>query len=155
MKGRKHCENRRNCLLQAISPFLNVFHSYISLVCQNVSLCGNGLIKHRRKILSFSLNLNILQSETEISELKITIQRQDSQLKQLNSTLDTHHSDFTSINIAKEELMKENQRLLTKLQSTEEREKRKVNIFIPSPNSKILLLSNLTLSHTIFYTGPK
>ena len=28
--GRKHCEKRRNCLLQAISPFSrNVFHSYI------------------------------------------------------------------------------------------------------------------------------
>ena len=33
----------RNCLLQAISPFLNVFHSYISLVRQNETLCGNGL----------------------------------------------------------------------------------------------------------------
>ena len=44
MLGRKNCEKRRNCLLQAISPFLTVvFHSYISLVRQNVVLCGNGL----------------------------------------------------------------------------------------------------------------
>ena len=42
---RKHCEKRRNCLLQAISPFShNVFHSYISLVRQDAALCGNGLI---------------------------------------------------------------------------------------------------------------
>ena len=25
LKGRKHCEKRRNCLLQAISPFLMMF----------------------------------------------------------------------------------------------------------------------------------
>ena len=31
-------------MLQAISPFYhNVFHSYISLVCQSAALCGNGL----------------------------------------------------------------------------------------------------------------
>ena len=33
----------RNCLLQAIPPFINVFHSYISLVRQNEALSGNGL----------------------------------------------------------------------------------------------------------------
>ena len=38
-------EKRRYCLLQAISPFLNVFHTYISLVRQNAALCGNGLTK--------------------------------------------------------------------------------------------------------------
>ena len=43
IKGRKHCEKRRNCLLQAISPFLTMF-SNISLVCQNAALCGNGLM---------------------------------------------------------------------------------------------------------------
>ena len=42
--GRKHCEKRRNCLLQAISPFPHdVFHSYISLVRQIVALFSNGL----------------------------------------------------------------------------------------------------------------
>ena len=31
-------------LLQGISPFShNVFHRCISVVCQNVALCGNGL----------------------------------------------------------------------------------------------------------------
>ena len=44
IKGRKHCEKRRNCLLQAISPFLAVlFTAFISLVCQNEALCGNAL----------------------------------------------------------------------------------------------------------------
>ena len=41
MYGRKHCEKRRNCLLQAISPFLTMFSS--SLERQNAVLCGNGL----------------------------------------------------------------------------------------------------------------
>ena len=31
-------------MLQAISPFFNVFHRYISLVHQNAVLCPNGLI---------------------------------------------------------------------------------------------------------------
>ena len=43
IQARKHCVKRRNCLLQAISPFLTIFHNYISLVHQNVALCGNGL----------------------------------------------------------------------------------------------------------------
>ena len=35
---------RRNCLLQAISPFShNVFHSYRYFVRQNAALRGNGL----------------------------------------------------------------------------------------------------------------
>ena len=29
--GRKHCEKRRNCLLQAISPFLTMFSTAIYL----------------------------------------------------------------------------------------------------------------------------
>ena len=37
--GRKHCGKRRNCSLQAISPFPTVF----SQGHQKVSLCGNGL----------------------------------------------------------------------------------------------------------------
>ena len=44
IQGRKHCEKRRNCLLQAVSHFSHdVFHSYISLVHQNAALCGNWL----------------------------------------------------------------------------------------------------------------
>ena len=31
--GRKHCEKRRNCLLQAISPFLTMFSTAIYLKC--------------------------------------------------------------------------------------------------------------------------
>ena len=33
MLGRKHCEKRRNCLLQAISPFLTMFTTAIYLQC--------------------------------------------------------------------------------------------------------------------------
>jgi predicted nucleic acid-binding Zn-ribbon protein len=58
--------------------------------------------------------------------LKVTIQRLESQLKQAHAQLDTRHNDYSSVSIAKEELLKDNQRLLTKLQSVEEREKRKV-----------------------------
>ena len=44
IKGRKHCEKRRNRLLQAISLFLTMFSTaIISLVRQNAVLCGNGL----------------------------------------------------------------------------------------------------------------
>ena len=31
IQGRKHCEKRRNCLLQAISPFLTMFSTAIYL----------------------------------------------------------------------------------------------------------------------------
>ena len=55
--GRKHCEKRRNCLLQAISPFLTInFHSYISLVCQNAVLCGNGLRLGHTELKHFIYN---------------------------------------------------------------------------------------------------
>ena len=44
IKGKKHFEKKRNCLLQAISLFLTMFSTAtISLVCQNTALCGNGL----------------------------------------------------------------------------------------------------------------
>ena len=44
--GRKHCEERRNCLFQAISPFLTMFSTTITLVRQTAVLCCNGLIHH-------------------------------------------------------------------------------------------------------------
>ena len=49
IQGRKHCEKRRNCLLQAISPFLTMFSTAISSECQNVVLCDNGLSPHFSK----------------------------------------------------------------------------------------------------------
>ena len=49
---------RKNCLLQAISPFLTLFSTAISLVCQNAALCGNGLTDSRKnKTLYISLLL--------------------------------------------------------------------------------------------------
>ena len=43
--GGKHCEKRRNCLLQAISPFLTMFsYRCISLVHQNAAWCGDASI---------------------------------------------------------------------------------------------------------------
>ena len=68
----------------------------------------------------------VFQCETEISELKITIERQENQLKQMHASLNSRHQDYTSVRDTKEELQKENQKLLTQLQSVEEREKRKV-----------------------------
>ena len=39
--GRKHCEKRRNCLLQAISPFLTMFSkSMYAALCDNGLKCG-------------------------------------------------------------------------------------------------------------------
>ena len=48
IQGKKHCEKRRNCLLQAISPFLTMFSTAVSLVRQNAVLCCNGLIEKTR-----------------------------------------------------------------------------------------------------------
>ena len=44
ISGRKHCEKRRNFLLQAFFPFLTKFSTElsISLVHQNTALSGNG-----------------------------------------------------------------------------------------------------------------
>ena len=47
----------RNCMLQAISPFLTMFSTAMSLVCQNTALCGNGLT------LSQTTNLRTFQNE--------------------------------------------------------------------------------------------
>ena len=33
----------------------NVFHSYLSLVCQNVAFCGNGLIPFHTKRTNLSI----------------------------------------------------------------------------------------------------
>ena len=42
--GRKHCEKKEKLLVPSNFSFpLNVFHNYISLVCQNAALRGNGL----------------------------------------------------------------------------------------------------------------
>ena len=48
MLGGKHCEKRRNCSLQAISPFLTMF----SLVRLHAAFCGNGLNKQNNFGLS-------------------------------------------------------------------------------------------------------
>ena len=45
--GRKHCGKRRNCSLQAISPFPSVFKRLVSQGRQKVSLCGNGLTHYQ------------------------------------------------------------------------------------------------------------
>ena len=39
IQGRKHCEKRRNCLLQAISPFLAMFSIAIYLKCVKMRHC--------------------------------------------------------------------------------------------------------------------
>ncbi|XP_060580198.1 coiled-coil domain-containing protein 150-like isoform X3 [Ruditapes philippinarum] len=90
------------------------------------SLRKTDLEVTKYKQISEALASKYSQCETEISELKVTIQRLESQLKQAHAQLDTRHNDYSSVSIAKEELLKDNQRLLTKLQSVEEREKRKV-----------------------------
>ena len=41
--GRKHCGERRNCSLRAISPFPTVFQKACFPERQKVSLCGNEL----------------------------------------------------------------------------------------------------------------
>ena len=35
IRGRKHCEKRRDYLLQAISPFLTMFSTAIYIECNN------------------------------------------------------------------------------------------------------------------------
>ncbi|XP_052769596.1 coiled-coil domain-containing protein 150-like isoform X4 [Mya arenaria] len=90
------------------------------------ALRSTDLDTNKYKTIADTLAIKYSQCETEISELKVMIQRQEAQLKQANIQLDSRHSDFSSISVVKDELLKENQRLLTKLQSSEEREKRKI-----------------------------
>ncbi|KAL4221302.1 hypothetical protein ACF0H5_019565 [Mactra antiquata] len=95
-----------------------------NLELENLRKADLEVTKYRQ--VSEALASKYSQCETEISELKITIQRLESQLKHSQSQLDTRHSDYSTVSVAKEELLKDNQRLLTKLQSVEEREKRKI-----------------------------
>ena len=39
IQGRKHCKKMRNCLLQAISPFLTMFSTAIYLQCFKMRYC--------------------------------------------------------------------------------------------------------------------
>ena len=41
--GRKHCEKGEIACNKQFLHSHNVFHSYISLLCQNAALCGNEL----------------------------------------------------------------------------------------------------------------
>ena len=43
--NRKHCGKRRNCLLQAISPFPTVFSRLVLQTCKKQVLFGKGLKK--------------------------------------------------------------------------------------------------------------
>ena len=53
-------------ITQAISSFSHVFYSYISVVCQNVALCGNGLKHLQTKInvaITFGFAFNPLPDD--------------------------------------------------------------------------------------------
>ena len=54
--------------------------------------------------------------------------KEELQLNESQASLNTRHQDYTSVRDTKEELQKENQKLLTQLQSVEEREKRNVRM---------------------------
>ena len=71
IKGRKHCEKKRKCLSQAISH--NVFYSYISLVCQNVVLCGNWLtLSQTSPCFYMSAVQGLLKTLQEKEKLSVT-----------------------------------------------------------------------------------
>ena len=42
MVYKTHCEKRRNCLFQAISPFSTMFSTAICLECIKMHYCDNG-----------------------------------------------------------------------------------------------------------------
>ena len=48
----KNCEKRRNCLLQAISPFLSVFKRLVLQTRKNQGLFGQELM-HFQKVLAY------------------------------------------------------------------------------------------------------
>ena len=55
IKGRKHCEKRRNCFLQAISPFLTMFSTAIYLQCVKMRHCvvmGYYTAEEGRRLIS-------------------------------------------------------------------------------------------------------
>ncbi|XP_052226165.1 coiled-coil domain-containing protein 150-like isoform X2 [Dreissena polymorpha] len=90
------------------------------------SLRKADLETNKYRTLAEALANKYSQCESDISELKVTIERLESQLKQAHIQLDSRHGDYSSITVVKDELLKENQRLLTKLQSVEDRERRKI-----------------------------
>ncbi|KAK3591041.1 hypothetical protein CHS0354_026055 [Potamilus streckersoni] len=76
--------------------------------------------------LNEGLQTRLNESENEISELKIMISRLESQLKQSHAAFETKEKELVALTACRDEVQKENQKLLTQLQSVEEREKRKV-----------------------------
>ena len=50
IKGRKHCDKRRKCLLQAISPFLTMFSTAIYLYCLIVWVKYTHLKQHHIRL---------------------------------------------------------------------------------------------------------
>ncbi|XP_053379016.1 coiled-coil domain-containing protein 150-like isoform X2 [Mercenaria mercenaria] len=130
MQAQKHVENTLKEMMDQKNKLAYENGRLQTLVEQTSleleSLRKSDLDVTKYKQISEALASKYSQCETEISELKVTIQRLESQLKQAHTQLDTRHSDYSSVSIVKDELLKENQRLLTKLQSVEEREKRKV-----------------------------
>ncbi|KAL3862087.1 hypothetical protein ACJMK2_008081 [Sinanodonta woodiana] len=76
--------------------------------------------------LNEGLQTRLNESENEISELKIMISRLESQLKQGHTAFETKDKELVALTACRDEVQKENQKLLTQLQSVEEREKRKV-----------------------------
>ena len=79
--GRKHCGKRRNCSLRAISPFPDsVLKRLVSLGCQKVSLCGNGLSQH------FDNNVLVMsRTFSLVTTLPIPYQHQTSSVTRHNS----------------------------------------------------------------------
>ena len=47
----------------------NVLHNYVSLVCQNVVLCGNGLREELSTILSSNLKMSATSLSLEQSQI--------------------------------------------------------------------------------------
>ena len=70
--GRKTLWEKKKEKLLVTSNFFfshNVLHNYVSLVCQNVVLCGNGLREELSTILSSNLKMSATSLSLEQSQI--------------------------------------------------------------------------------------
>ena len=72
---RKHCGNRRNCLLLAISPFPTMFSNTVCCWCIKMSIDGVRF----KYVLNCEFNLNILAKMTWFAFINLSVYLQSEQ----------------------------------------------------------------------------
>lgn len=68
----------------------------------------------------------LYQAQKEISDLKISVQRLENQLRSSQGSMETRERDYTFAITTRDEVLREKSQLMEKLKDIEEREKKKV-----------------------------